>query len=85
VRVSGTGPLTFKTISLTSRFPLDGVVMQKLPNDDYKMLLHIVAEIDSTAEATGYHSCDPEPFSTKNTDAWQALNDFCKERFEGVA
>jgi len=59
--------------------------MQKLTNDDYKELLAIIAEIDATAEATGYHSSDPEPFSTKNDAAWEALNDFCKERFEGVA
>lgn len=59
--------------------------MQKYPYEDYKKLLAIVAEIDSTAKATGYHSSYPEPFSTQNTEAWENLNDFCKQRFEGVA
>lgn len=59
--------------------------MKKLPNEDYKELLRIVAQINSSAEATGYHSNDPQEFSDQNSEAWENLKQFCKDRFEGVA
>jgi len=58
--------------------------MPKLPNEDYKKLISIIAQIDSTAEATGYHSSNPIEFDKLNDFAWEELKVFCSERFEGV-
>jgi len=58
--------------------------MPKLSNEDYKKLISIVAEIDSTAEATGYHTSNPAEHKALNGIAWYELEKFCSERFEGV-